>query len=266
MNGDREQSGDTMLAMTSTSNHQTQRWDRPTMDETDLALDKLTELAIIATGPQSPLLQPSHQAPTETGFTDACSFNNSIHSYAKPPPVLAPVTPDSSLVLLKTEIPNEDNNNFFGSKYQASIENNDEINDKNKTPGLWTALDSSAALALSDMARSHSLLSAEKHGSSSAPTSPVKKRHKSTSTKLTGVCKRPMNAFMLFAKRFRLEYTQLHPGKDNRAISIILGDKWKQLCKDEREAYTQQAKVMADEYKKTNPDCWKRKRSHSTST
>ena len=28
--------------------------------------------------------------------------------------------------------------------------------------------------------------------------------------------KRPMNAFMLFAKKFRLEYTQMHPGKDNR--------------------------------------------------
>ena len=28
--------------------------------------------------------------------------------------------------------------------------------------------------------------------------------------------KRPMNAFMLFAKRYRLEITQKHPGKDNR--------------------------------------------------
>ena len=28
--------------------------------------------------------------------------------------------------------------------------------------------------------------------------------------------KRPMNAFMLFAQRFRLEITQAHPGKDNR--------------------------------------------------
>ena len=38
----------------------------PTADE-NVALDKLTELAIIATdGPQSPLLQPSHQQ-TEAG-------------------------------------------------------------------------------------------------------------------------------------------------------------------------------------------------------
>lgn len=29
-------------------------------------------------------------------------------------------------------------------------------------------------------------------------------------------CKRPMNAFMLFAKKYRIEYTQMYPGKDNR--------------------------------------------------
>jgi hypothetical protein len=28
--------------------------------------------------------------------------------------------------------------------------------------------------------------------------------------------KRPMNGFMLFAKKFRLELIQQHPGKDNR--------------------------------------------------
>jgi hypothetical protein len=35
--------------------------------------------------------------------------------------------------------------------------------------------------------------------------------------KNTNSCaRRPMNAFMLFAKRYRLEITQKHPGKDNR--------------------------------------------------
>lgn len=33
-------------------------------------------------------------------------------------------------------------------------------------------------------------------------------------------CKRPMNAFMLFAKKFRVEYTQMHPGKDNRWVYL----------------------------------------------
>lgn len=34
-------------------------------------------------------------------------------------------------------------------------------------------------------------------------------------------CKRPMNAFMLFAKKYRVEYTQMYPGKDNRYESTI---------------------------------------------
>lgn len=33
-------------------------------------------------------------------------------------------------------------------------------------------------------------------------------------------CKRPMNAFMLFAKKYRVEYTQMYPGKDNRCVCV----------------------------------------------
>nr|BAE87642.1 unnamed protein product [Macaca fascicularis] len=51
-------------------------------------------------------------------------------------------------------------------------------------------------------------------------------------------CKRPMNAFMLFAKKYRVEYTQMYPGKDNRAISVILGDRWKKMKNEERRMYT----------------------------
>lgn len=32
--------------------------------------------------------------------------------------------------------------------------------------------------------------------------------------------KRPMNAFMLFAKKYRQEVTKQHPGKDNRYVSF----------------------------------------------
>ena len=30
--------------------------------------------------------------------------------------------------------------------------------------------------------------------------------------------KRPMNAFMLFAKKFRMEFTRMYPGRDNRLV------------------------------------------------
>ncbi|XP_017745032.1 PREDICTED: HMG box-containing protein 1 [Rhinopithecus bieti] len=78
-------------------------------------------------------------------------------------------------------------------------------------------------------------------------------------------CKRPMNAFMLFAKKYRVEYTQMYPGKDNRAISVILGDRWKKMKNEERRMYTLEAKALAEEQKRLNPDCWKRKRTNSGS-
>lgn len=48
-----------------------------------------------------------------------------------------------------------------------------------------------------------------------------------------------------------------------RAISVLLGDKWKKLKNEERKAFAQQAKQLAEQYRKQNPDCWKRKRSIS---
>ena len=85
---------------------------------------------------------------------------------------------------------------------------------------------------------------------------------------------RPMNGFMLFAKKFRLELIQQHPGKDNRwedfspsqlltnykyktqpqkkpssiwtpirAISVLLGEAWKSLAAEDRELYSGKAKV-----------------------
>ena len=32
--------------------------------------------------------------------------------------------------------------------------------------------------------------------------------------------KRPMNAFMLFAQKYRVYYTQRYPGRDNRYITV----------------------------------------------
>lgn len=91
----------------------------------------------------------------------------------------------------------------------------------------------------------------------SPPSSPAKKLRD------TDRPKRPMNAFMLFAKKYRLELIQLHPGKDNRAISVILGDAWRSLPAGEKQMYIAEAKIMAQERKRLHPDCWKRKRSNS---
>uniref|UniRef100_A0A1B6JE19 HMG box-containing protein 1 n=1 Tax=Homalodisca liturata TaxID=320908 RepID=A0A1B6JE19_9HEMI len=94
----------------------------------------------------------------------------------------------------------------------------------------------------------------------SPPTTPTRK-----SQEMADKPKRPMNAFMLFAKRYRLELIQTNPGKDNRAISVILGEAWRMLPQEERDKYIQGARDLSEEQKLLYPDCWKRKRSHSTS-
>ncbi|KAK2706717.1 HMG box-containing protein 1-like [Artemia franciscana] len=73
--------------------------------------------------------------------------------------------------------------------------------------------------------------------------------------------RRPMNGFMIFAQRNRLDLIQRNPGKDNRSISVILGETWKNLSQTERSAYSEEAKLLATEHKRLYPDCWKRKRN-----
>lgn len=94
----------------------------------------------------------------------------------------------------------------------------------------FTPLDSSAVYVLSSMARQRrtSLSSGgavspdcDKLERSSSPLSSASKSNRGhTSGTASGAtptkCKRPMNAFMLFAKKYRVEYTQMYPGKDNR--------------------------------------------------
>ncbi|KAJ3596280.1 hypothetical protein NHX12_002689 [Muraenolepis orangiensis] len=143
----------------------------------------------------------------------------------------------------------------------------------------FTPLDSSAVYVLSNMARQRR--TSQSSGGAVSPDcdkferacSPQSSNSKSSRSNASATpivatpikCKRPMNAFMLFAKKYRVEYTQMYPGKDNRAISVILGDKWKKMKSEERRMYTLEAKTLAEEQKRLNPDCWKRKRTNSGS-
>ncbi|XP_057185274.1 HMG box-containing protein 1 isoform X3 [Triplophysa rosa] len=143
----------------------------------------------------------------------------------------------------------------------------------------FTPLDSSAVYVLSSMARQRRASQSsggavspdcdklEACGSAHhSPSSKSQRSHASVSSGATPTkCKRPMNAFMLFAKKYRVEYTHMYPGKDNRAISVILGDKWKKMKNEERRMFTMEAKALAEEQKRLNPDCWKRKRTNSGS-
>lgn len=116
----------------------------------------------------------------------------------------------------------------------------------------FSPMDRSAVYTLSTMAQK----SSPKKSIKSPQSSPTKKRLKLDQPK----AKRPMNAFMLFAKDHREEYTQKYPGKDNRAISVLLGDEWQKLDLDCRHAYAEKAKQISEQQKKIHPDCWKRKK------
>uniref|UniRef100_A0A8C5HAQ2 HMG box-containing protein 1 n=1 Tax=Gouania willdenowi TaxID=441366 RepID=A0A8C5HAQ2_GOUWI len=132
----------------------------------------------------------------------------------------------------------------------------------------FTPLDSSAVYVLSSMARRNRPASQSTVETITSERQSLKGLHsnstchKSTKSQHIGErdgnsatpikCKRPMNAFMLFAKKFRVEYTQMNPGKDNRAISVLLGEQWKKMQSEERRTFTL-----------LNPDCWKRKRTNS---
>ncbi|XP_065829630.1 HMG box-containing protein 1-like isoform X2 [Oscarella lobularis] len=132
-------------------------------------------------------------------------------------------------------------------------------------------LDSDAVLVLSNMARQRSVNEASPLSSpamsdsaSGPPKSTVPQGKKRLTKKNPDRVKRPMNAFMLFAKRYRTEITQDNPGKDNRTISVILGDKWKEMSWEEREKFVIEAKYLAKEHKRLNPDCWKRRKDSSS--
>ncbi|XP_063430940.1 HMG box-containing protein 1-like isoform X1 [Mytilus trossulus] len=115
----------------------------------------------------------------------------------------------------------------------------------------FTPMDRSAVYTLSTMAQKTSSPKKSPH------SSPTKKRQLKLDQPKP---KRPMNAFMLFAKDHREEYTQKYPGKDNRAISVLLGDEWQKMGLNHRHVYSEKAKLMADQQKKIHPDCWKRKK------
>ncbi|XP_050414421.1 HMG box-containing protein 1 isoform X2 [Patella vulgata] len=112
-----------------------------------------------------------------------------------------------------------------------------------------SATDSTAVIALSSMQQKKYQ---EQKSGNSAPNSP----NLPDSPK----AKRPMNGFMLFAKEKRVEYTRKHPGKDNRAISKLLGEEWKALDIKDKEYYKEEAKQLSKQQVKLHPDCWKRKR------
>eukprot|EP00128_Syssomonas_multiformis_P004675 Colp12_sorted_trinity150504_noHs@35961 len=91
---------------------------------------------------------------------------------------------------------------------------------------------------------------------SSPPSTSSKSSSRRSSISKAGHVKRPMNSFMLFGRHHRANIQKLNPGKDNKAISKMLGNMWLCLSRQERQQYIDKAKQLAEQHKLAHPD-WK---------
>uniref|UniRef100_A0A336K7M1 CSON012288 protein n=1 Tax=Culicoides sonorensis TaxID=179676 RepID=A0A336K7M1_CULSO len=66
--------------------------------------------------------------------------------------------------------------------------------------------------------------------------------------------RRPMNAFLIFCKRHRSIVRDRHPNLENRSITKILGDWWANLDKDEKQCFTELARMYKDAFFSANPN------------
>lgn len=53
--------------------------------------------------------------------------------------------------------------------------------------------------------------------------------------------KRPMNAFLIFSKKNRKKYQELHPGRDNRRITTLLAEDWNRMKEEDKKPYKDEA-------------------------
>ncbi|XP_076805894.1 uncharacterized protein LOC143449537 isoform X5 [Clavelina lepadiformis] len=66
--------------------------------------------------------------------------------------------------------------------------------------------------------------------------------------------KRPMNAFLVWARQKRSLYAKKNPALTNAEISVRLGERWQQLKPSEKQPYFDQAAKIKAEHKREYPD------------
>lgn len=69
-----------------------------------------------------------------------------------------------------------------------------------------------------------------------------------------GTPKRPMNAFILFSNEKRAELADRNPHLSNAAVSVLLGQRWRDMPSGEKSSYVIAARKIKEEFVLAHPD------------
>mmetsp|Transcript_49856 Transcript_49856/g.99176 ORF Transcript_49856/g.99176 Transcript_49856/m.99176 type:complete len:228 (-) Transcript_49856:807-1490(-) len=69
-----------------------------------------------------------------------------------------------------------------------------------------------------------------------------------------GTPKRPMNAFILFSNEKRSELADLNPHLSNAAVSVLLGQSWRDMSTAEKASYVAVARKIKEDFVALHPD------------
>jgi len=73
-------------------------------------------------------------------------------------------------------------------------------------------------------------------------------------TRDDGTPKRPMNAFILFSNGKRSELADLNPHLSNAAVSVLLGQSWRDMSSVDKAGYVAVARKIKEEFVALHPD------------
>jgi len=69
-----------------------------------------------------------------------------------------------------------------------------------------------------------------------------------------GTPKRPMNAFIIFSNEKRGELADLNPHLSNAGVSVLLGQRWRDMPSAEKVSYVIAARKIKDDFVAAHPD------------
>lgn len=89
---------------------------------------------------------------------------------------------------------------------------------------------------------------------SPTPEVPSVRQHATPGNRPDGAPKRPMNAFILFSNEMRSKLADMNPHMSNAAVSVLLGQRWRDMHSSEKSGYVAAAKKIKEQFHADHPD------------